>query len=749
MVRALLMMIVGGIAFTALVVGAVGPDRLFRGAKRVVKRILVDESSPEKTTAEAPVRVAALDSSAFTRLDVAVDNGPVNGWRDWGWAPRDIRTSEPTRINFSDYQGWIIRNPKMDLRAEELRVQLKPSSPKVKGFFRIRFGTGKGIELPSIKDTDAHAIKKMEDGWFEYRFSVKAMNPDNLVVDRIMLKAYRAVPDDWTLVRSITLWGDASKKPVAGQAALRTVGAQPARDFDSKPAELSVQCGEQGHAINPLIYGTAFVPRYFSKKPEQFEIGATARRWGGNPASRYNWKLGNAWNTAADWFFSNVNYTGEDGFSWKDFIRQNKEHGMRSVITIPLLGWVAKDTKSYSYPVSVYGKQARVSPYKKDVGNGVGEDGEPIVDIDPRRTSEEMSAGSAGAWAKEIKAFGSAANGQKVDLYYLGNEPMLWHETHRDVRKEPMGYDELLERNIAFGEAVRKHDKQALIGGPSVWGWPAYNYSARDKDAGFLLAPDRRAHGNLPLIAWYLREMKKHDSARGKDRILNLLNVHFYPQGRGVYGGSRIDMETAQKRIRSTRALWDESYTDESWIDDEIALFPRLKRWIDEYYPGLGISVGEYNFGGENHASGGIALAEALGRFAQFDVQAAFYWTFPKSDSPAGQAFHAYRNYDGKGGHFLDTYVPTKSTDGVSLFASTDSSRGLSVLVAINKSASFGAASVINFDSCGEVGEVRAFRYDLEHPTLAPVETGLTEETSVRDILPPWSITVYEVGLLR
>jgi len=29
-------------------------------------------------------------------------------------------------------------------------------------------------------------------------------------------------------------------------------------------------------------------------------------RWGGNTSERYNWQLGNAWNTGNDWYFENV-----------------------------------------------------------------------------------------------------------------------------------------------------------------------------------------------------------------------------------------------------------------------------------------------------------------------------------------------------------------------------------------------------------------------------------------------------------
>ena len=51
----------------------------------------------------------------------------------------------------------------------------------------------------------------------------------------------------------------------------------------------------------------------------------------------------------------------------------------------------------------------------------------------------------------------------------------------------------------------------------------------------------------------------------------------------------------------------------------------RLREWIASENPGLGISIGEWNFGAEEHMSGGLAVAEALGRFGALGLKAAFY----------------------------------------------------------------------------------------------------------------------------
>src|SRR5688572_16864758 len=61
-----------------------------------------------------------------------------------------------------------------------------------------------------------------------------------------------------------------------------------------------ILAGVPGRPISPLIYGVA------AAQPEDMAaLRPALHRWGGNPASRYNWELGNAWNSARDWEFRN------------------------------------------------------------------------------------------------------------------------------------------------------------------------------------------------------------------------------------------------------------------------------------------------------------------------------------------------------------------------------------------------------------------------------------------------------------
>jgi serine acetyltransferase/GT2 family glycosyltransferase len=509
---------------------------------------------------------------------------------------------------------------------------------------------------------------------------------------------------------------------------------------------VAIDCARPGPAISPLIYGIAYDPRLDASTQYLWELGATARRWGGNPASRYNWELGNAWNTASDWYFRNVDFTSNPRFTWADFLDANRARGVATALTVPILGQVAKDTSSYAFPVSEFGEQRTTDPSRPDAGDGVRWDGRPLRPGDPRRTSVPAPPEMIGRWVAAIRAR-DAGGGRGVQMYILDNEPSLWNSTHRDVHPEPTTYDELLERTIAYGTAVRRADPGALIAGPAEWGWPAYLFSAADAVAGFDAKPDRLRHGDVPLVPWYLRRLAEHERRTGV-RVLDVLDLHFYPQGKRVFGpASGTDARTAALRIRSTRALWDSTYLDESWIEARVRLIPRMREWIDENYPGLGISIGEWNFGGEEHMSGGLAVAEALGRFGQLGVTSAFYWTYPPHRSPAFHAFRAYRNYDGEGGRFLERSLPAAAPAGVSVFASRDE-RGTSlVAVALNLDPARPAALRVDHGSCGAAAGRRHFAYTGGAAGLAPAAALPAGGGAFDVVLAPYSINVLEVSL--
>jgi hypothetical protein len=412
---------------------------------------------------------------------------------------------------------------------------------------------------------------------------------------------------------------------------------------------------------------------------------------------------------------------------------------------------VAKDLTSYGFPVSRYGPQETVAPENPDMGNGKFKSGTPIPPDPPTRTSVEAKPEFIAQWLTGVRQK-DKQRGRTLKMVILDNEPMAWHNTHRDIHPLGASYDELLTRTIQYGTAVRKAYPEALIAGPAEWGWTGYFYSGKDALAGVGTAPDRRAHGNVPLLPWWLHQVRSYEQ-KNKIKLIDVLDVHYYPQGAniGVDRGGGTDPATNALRLRSTRSLWDPTYLDESWINEIVELVPRLRRWVNANAPGLGIQLGEYSFGAGQHISGGLAQAEALGRFGTEGLYAAYFWMLPSKDSPVYWAYRAFRNFDGQGGHFLDLSVPVH-TDGpnASLFVSRSASNDHLVAVMLNLDPDAPMSADIDVSSCGGGNfRERAFSYTGAPTGFVPAAASKASAGLLSRTVPPYSITVLDLGLAR
>jgi hypothetical protein len=665
--------------------------------------------------------------------EVVFASGFKDGWQDWGWSPRSVAPGAPAQVHFANWGGWILAKPGLAWQdAGGVVFRVKPP-PGEGDFLEVRVESPKATTFPRIK-VGAGNRTPLEDGWFEVRVPIDQLDPDGAPFDRIILRAFREVKDAVTLVDGVAL----TKSSQDGGAKL-----DPARFASTTQSTgMTVSCDARATRISPLVYGIAYYPST-DESAAQWALGATARRWGGNATSRYNWEL-SAWNLDADWFFEN-----KEAKPWADLLADDAKHGVTTALTVPMMGWVAKDTTSYSFPVATFGAQGRTEPSNADIGDGTTPAGAKITPGSPSRTSVAASPDFVRRWVAAIVTADARTGKRSVQQYILDNEPMLWTQTHRDVRTEPLGYDELVERTIQYGTAVREADPGAVIAGPAEWGWTGYMYSGKDGVAGYAARPDRRAHDDVPVVEWYLRKLREHEQRTGV-RVLDVLDLHFYPQGDGVYGDRPTDAKIADLRLRQTRGLWDPTYVDESWIKEPVRLLPRMKEWVEKNYPGRGISIGEWNFGGEDHVTGALAIAEALGRFAQFGVTSAFYWTHPPDGSPAVQGFVAYHGFDGHGGRFLDWYVPTSAPPGLSLFASRDEAGQHMVLVAINMSSQQTSAAAIDLGTCGGVASYSAYTYARGKLGFVPWAAPPSPRgNGIDQVLPPWSITVLDVHLAR
>ena len=491
----------------------------------------------------------------------------------------------------------------------------------------------------------------------------------------------------------------------------------------SRVAEVVIRADKPLGPINPFIYSLA------SPSPELIDkLKLKLWRWGGNPSTRYNWEKGNCWNAASDWEFRNGNYgnvSSEDrlpsGVADKQ-LTAGFAHDCTALITIPSLGWVARNddnaTASIGVPSSggppVASSSDAIAGYdpaynrKRVSQRSLPRKGKPFSD--PPDLSDDTVYQDE--WVSHLKRkFGNAASGG-VRYYAIDNEPDLWSTTHRDMHPTTPDRAELLRQFLDYADAIKDVDPTASVTGPVSWGWTAYFYSPRDQGQdNYATAADRKAHDDLPFVAWFLREVAAHDRKIGR-RTLDVLDVHFYPQAAGVYGGLSDDA-TNSLRLRSTRALWDPDYTDESWIATRVALLPRLRKWIDEYYPGTRIGLTEWNWGADSTLNGGLAIGDVLGVLGRYGVDLACYWTAPAIGTPGFYVWKLYRNADDNGHGFGDTALAVEGGDTPtsSCYASIDARTGYPIVIVINKSPRDSAPFNLRFVGGPSISGADGYRY--------------------------------------
>jgi hypothetical protein len=478
---------------------------------------------------------------------------------------------------------------------------------------------------------------------------------------------------------------------------------------------LQVNAAAGRRAISPYIYGINFAEEALAA-----ELRLPVRRWGGNATTRYNWQNDTS-NRAGDWFFENIPNDNPNpgalpnGSASDQFVEQDRRTGTRSLLTVPMIGWTPRSRSvSCGFSVSLYGPQQATDPWRPNCGNGVGANGLRITGNNPADTSTPIAPAFVQAWVQHLVGrYGTAANGG-VAFYNLDNEPMLWNETHRDVHPLATSYDELKGLTYAYAAAIKAADPGAKTLGPVLWGWTAYFYSALDWAPGgawWNNPQDRNAHGGTPFVEWYLQQMRAYEQQHGR-RILDYLDLHYYPQAAGVALSGAGGAATQALRLRSTRSLWDATYTDESWIAEPVRLIPRMRGWVNTRYPGTGLAITEYNWGALDHLNGALAQADVLGIFGREGLDLAALWGPIESNKPWAYAFRLYRNYDGAGGAFGETSVWASSADqgALSIYAAQRAGDGALTLMIINKTGGDLTSSVA-LSGINPAGAARVYRY--------------------------------------
>jgi hypothetical protein len=443
---------------------------------------------------------------------------------------------------------------------------------------------------------------------------------------------------------------------------------------------LSVEVPAARHAISEDIYGMNGADPAFAA-----EIGLPMARWGGNASSRYNFK-NNTYNTGSDWYFENI--PTDPDHSLEGMVKSNLDRGIKPIVTVPMIGWVAKDSSpshpfTCGFPATRFPEQDAFDPWDPNCGNGKL-NGTNLTGV-PTDSSIQVDASFDGEMVSHlVSQFSTAAQGG-VPIYQLDNEPVLWSSTHRDVHPEVVTYDELGNKGTATAAAIKAADPSAAVLGPSGWGYCEWVASGLD---GCAPGVDAASHGGLNLSQWYLKNMKDFSDAHGGRRFLDYFDQHYYPQ---ISGGK--DPAANALRLRSTRSLWDPTYVDESWIGPggvnapPLQFIRTMKAWVAQHYPGTKVAITEYNWGALDDINGALAQADVLGIFGREGLDLATIWGEPQPTQPGAYSFRMYRNYDGAGSRFGDVSVSAASSDQGQLAvyaAQRSSDKALTVMV-INK----------------------------------------------------------------
>jgi hypothetical protein len=449
--------------------------------------------------------------------------------------------------------------------------------------------------------------------------------------------------------------------------------------------------------ISPLVYGVAlgYPDIYPPVDPRELsDLNVPLDRQGGDNTSTYNWLI-NARSNAADWYFESVpDSSATPGATADQFVTDTTANGAAPMLTIPMLSWVANlgpnRSELDSFSVAKYGAQEATDPYWPDAGDGIYANGS-YVQNDPTDAYVPANLAYQQAWVSHLlSTWGPAASGG-VPYYIMDNEVSIWFSTHRDIHPVGPTMDEIYNDIVSYASMVKAADPTAQVVAPEEWGWNGYFYSGYDQQWAaqngwnFNEAPDRVAHDGADYLPWLLQQLNAYQQSTGK-RLLDVFTVHFYPGGPEF--GSDTSDSTEDLRNRSTRQLWDPGYVAESWIDSTVDLVPRVKGWVDTYYPGTKTGITEYNWGGDASMNGATTQADILGILGRQGLDLATRWQVPDPSTPTYQAMKIWRNYDGAKSTFGDTSIADNTNtnpDGLSSYAAIRSSDGAMTVMIIDK----------------------------------------------------------------
>ncbi|MGC2738694.1 MAG: glycoside hydrolase family 44 protein [Candidatus Acidiferrales bacterium] len=506
--------------------------------------------------------------------------------------------------------------------------------------------------------------------------------------------------------------------------------------------------------ISPWIYGINFYSGVTGAPPQ-----LTFDRAGGNRWTAYNWET-NASNAGSDYLYENDDYLSSSTVpaeAVRSFIAGDQSNNLASLITVQLQGLVAGDEAG---PVSV-SNPPDLSRFKQVVDQKSTVSSAPFT-LTPPATDNYVFMDEF-VWALDQKFSGMnvfGTNPTHPTFVSLDNEPELWNSTHLEVQgPNPATSNDYIAKTITLTEALKNQFPNMIVFGPVHYGFQGiYNWqgelNATPNGANWF--PDK-----------YLTAISAASATYGKP-LVDVYDFHWYAEEYDSSGtrslnltGTTLTDAQVQLIVQSPRNLWDPTFTDSTnsnpWIYEELGNSPinilgRLQSKINAEFPGMKISLTEYESGGWNHIAGTIAQADNLGIFGSQGVFAANFWPPNGTYSYALAGFRAFRDFDGAGANFGDTSLQSTSSNvqNVVVYASSDSmTQGRYVFVAINRSTMQQAIAIEGQSLSGtaELYQMTAVTAQGQS-TVEPVSIGSVpvSGSTLTLTLPALSVTTIEVN---
>ena len=517
----------------------------------------------------------------------------------------------------------------------------------------------------------------------------------------------------------------------------------PCWTFSQKTVSIDVK--KDVHSISPYIYGTN----------ESYD-GATATRWGGNRSTSYNWENnasngGNDFNFISDNFYDNTGKT-TPAYPILNATKQADSKKQYNLVSLQAAGYVAADQNG-----AVTEEQIAPSNRWKAISFHKDTEKYPYT-LEPDLTDDTVYIDELINYLS-VK-LGRAGDGG-VSAYAIDNEPYLWNQTHARLHPQQTSADELIEKTVDLSNVIRKLAPGADIYGPMFFGFTdAYHWGPLNKTPEWT-AIYEKSIGYPVRYSWfvdyYLDTLRKVEEETGH-RAIDAIAFHWYPESYGATTKKRIvDLDNSsssseliaadmiEARLQAPRALWDSKYNylDQNGNRSYVcmyfgqAIIKKIKKSIDNFYPGTKIAFTEFEYDAEDHWSGGLCLVDVLGVFAREDVYLACKWDSFKKYSIA--AYNLYLNYDGNGSQYGKTSVYAMQSDTVSLssFASIDENKNLHIVV-VNKTP-IAQNTTFNIEN-GLYSDGVVYGFDQSSANISQLGTiEKVENSSFSYTLPPYS----------